>query len=198
MPVTRLEDRPWWPELLELKDALSLRELAARYGVSPAAISNALKRNGIARRPAPSGPRGRRPEAVRRAAEEALARVGPPPRLPETRAEAHRGRLAPYRHLIGKLVDREVAELAGVSTSAVTNHRRRHGIPPARRPRGAAVLHVPSAGSEGPVPGRAYRVSIGGRDYVIVAADILEAARLAVESGRGEVTRIEMLAAAAA
>ena len=58
--MKKLEDRPWWPELVELKDVMSLRELSARFGAAPAAISNALKRNNMDRNPAPPGPRDKR------------------------------------------------------------------------------------------------------------------------------------------
>ena len=68
----KLEDRPWWPELLTLKDVLSLRELALRYEAAPAAIANALKRNGVQRQPAPSGPRANRDPGWQRAAEIAV------------------------------------------------------------------------------------------------------------------------------
>lgn len=73
--LKRLEDRPWWPELVQLKDVLSLRELATRFGAAPAAISNALRRNGLDRKAAPPGPRANRDPDVARAASEALARV---------------------------------------------------------------------------------------------------------------------------
>lgn len=70
--MKKLESRPWWPELVKLKDALSLRELAARYGVAPAAISNALNRQGITRTPAPPGPRNKRSEEAQRRSQAAL------------------------------------------------------------------------------------------------------------------------------
>lgn len=73
--MKKLEDRPWWPELVALKDVLSLRELGERFGAAPAAISNALKRNGMDRNGAPPGPRANRDPSVRKAAEEAVARV---------------------------------------------------------------------------------------------------------------------------
>ena len=61
--MKRIDKQPWWPELVELKDELSLRELSERFGASPAAIANALKRNGIKRRSAPAGPRkARKPD----------------------------------------------------------------------------------------------------------------------------------------
>lgn len=50
MPRPRLESATWWPDLLELKDELPLRDLAQRFGVSVNGLSRALKRSGIDRR----------------------------------------------------------------------------------------------------------------------------------------------------
>lgn len=54
----QLEDMDWWPELVEVRSDYSLRELAERFGATPGAINNALKRNGLARTAQPPGPRG--------------------------------------------------------------------------------------------------------------------------------------------
>ena len=54
--MKRIDKQAWWPELIEMKDSLSLRELSERFGASPAAIANALKRNGIKRKAAQAGP----------------------------------------------------------------------------------------------------------------------------------------------
>ena len=103
----KLEDRSWWPELVTLKDVLSLRELSARYGAAPAAIANALRRNGMDRQPAPSGPRANRDQRWQRAAQVAVERSVPAKVEPtrstavrassSTRPEAPRG----YRATIG-------------------------------------------------------------------------------------------------
>ena len=59
--MRRIETNDWWPELVKLKDELSLRELAERFDVTPGAISAAFKRTGISSPPsAPPGPRARR------------------------------------------------------------------------------------------------------------------------------------------
>lgn len=50
MPRPRLESASWWPELLEVKDELSLSEMADRFGVSINGLSRALKRAGIERK----------------------------------------------------------------------------------------------------------------------------------------------------
>lgn len=71
--MRKLETMTWWPELLEVKDSYSLRELAERFGATPGAINNALKRNGISRKSAPPGPR--RKAAVTRAYEGVVGRI---------------------------------------------------------------------------------------------------------------------------
>jgi len=199
--MKKLEHRSWWPELVELKDVLSLRELSERFGAAPAAISNALKRNNLERRPAPPGPRNKRSQASKLEAAAQLERMGLEP-LPRDAAsqlddapQANGGgsgggsRLAPHRDLIGKVIDREVAERAGVSVSAVTNYRRRHGIPAATRRVG--VPRVVASGSSSSHCG--YRVTIGEENFVIVAGNIVEAARIANGSGRGPVQKVELL-----
>ena len=61
--MRRLETFDWWPELLTLKDTMSLRELAQKFDVTAGAISSALRREGINRSPAPPGPRNPRKKA---------------------------------------------------------------------------------------------------------------------------------------
>jgi hypothetical protein len=67
--MRRLETFDWWPELVGLKDTLSLRELATRFDVTPGAIAAALRRTATARRPSSPGPkrtaRAPRPESPR-------------------------------------------------------------------------------------------------------------------------------------
>lgn len=69
MPRPRLESSPWWPELLELKDQLTLQELAQRFDVSVNGLSRALRRAGVHR------------SAVR--AGSGAGRTGPDPRSAE-------------------------------------------------------------------------------------------------------------------
>ena len=96
---------------------------------------------------------------------------------------------------MGKVVDREIAELAGVTVSAVTNYRKRHNIEasnergrPRKRPDAShASARRRTSGARG------YRVVIGGEAFVVIAMDIAEAAKKAREFGRGEVTQIELL-----
>ena len=62
----KMENQAWWPKLVAQKDTKSLRELSAEFGVSPAAISNAFKRNKVKRKPARSGPKKYRDRGLRR------------------------------------------------------------------------------------------------------------------------------------
>ena len=176
--MKRIDKQAWWPELVELKDELSLRELAERFGASPAAIANALKRNGIKRRSAPAGPRKAR-------------KLKAPPKKRPGRPSV----LDEYQHKMGMLVDREIAEMAGVTVSAVTNYRRRHNIKATstrgrpRKPVSSAAVRPTSRRSVA----RGYRVVINGEAYVVIAQDIAEAASKARGAGRGEVTQVELL-----
>jgi hypothetical protein len=52
-----LEKNSWWIDLVSDKDNLSLRQLGEKYKCTPGAITNALKRSGLTRESAPSGPR---------------------------------------------------------------------------------------------------------------------------------------------
>ena len=178
--MSKVEKRVWWPELLKVKDELSLRELSDRFGASPAAIANALKRNGITRTSAPAGPR-----QARKAIQAPKKGPGRPSVLEQ------------YQDQMGKVVDREIAERAGVTVSAVTNYRKRHNIEatnergrPRKRP-GASAGDIPSLRRNSGA--RGYRVMIGGEPFVVIATNIAEAAQKAREYGRGEVTQIELL-----
>tara|TARA_B100000530_G_scaffold238698_1_gene155359 strand:- start:26 stop:601 length:576 start_codon:yes stop_codon:yes gene_type:complete len=176
--VKKLETRSWWPELVALKDEMSLRELSEKFGAAPAAISNALKRNGLSRKASAAGPR--------------KARSTKTPKKP---SRAGGSILAEYRDQMGKVVDRVIAEKAGVTVSAVTNYRKRHNIkasgsrgrPRTRPEQGKAIRRREQNGVHG------YRVTIGGVVFVVLAKDITEAAMIARSSGRGVVTQIELV-----
>lgn len=142
--MRRIETNDWWPELVKLKDKLSLRELAEKFSVTPGAISAAFKRTGITRKPAPPGPRARRkgPE------EEAL-----PPEPGEAPADAARpgskdNQIEPFVHLLGNRPDSEVAEQANVSVRTIASYRSRMGIPGYTGPRKR----------RGPGPGRKSKI----------------------------------------
>ena len=102
--------------------------------------------------------------------------------------------MSKFQDQMGKVVDREIAERAGVTVSAVTNYRRRHNIKasagqgrPRKRPEGAVPPKLRWVGARG------YRVVISGESFVIIANDIAEAAAAARRSGRGEVRQNELV-----
>ncbi len=119
--MRRIESYDWWPELVRLKDDLSLRELAEKFDVTPGAISAALKRTGTARKPAPPGPRSRRKRT------EEL-----PPEPGEVAAGARPGskdaKILPFADELGKIPDADLAAKAGVSVRTVASFRARHNI----------------------------------------------------------------------
>ncbi len=122
--MRRIETYDWWPELVDLKDTLSLRELAEKFSVTPGAISAAFKRTGITRRPAPPGPRARRKS---RPESESL-----PPEPGEANVSARPGskdsQILPFQDLLGSVPDAEVADRAGVSVRTIASFRSRNGI----------------------------------------------------------------------
>lgn len=132
--MRRIETYDWWPEVLLLKDDLSLRELAARFDVTPGAISAALRRTGTTRTPAPPGPRARR--------QTHKADSGSGDREGAARPGSKDAQILPHRHLLGKSPDAEVAALAGVSVRTIASYRARHGIQgyagPRRKPSSSA------------------------------------------------------------
>ena len=145
--MRKLEEFSWWPELVALKDVLSLRELAERFEVTPGAISMALKRNNIGRESAPPGPRDRRRKktitsdvaevlskdedikesldkrfvvepTVEPVLEEPVVEVPPPSaELPPEDA------LSAFEDMLGEVPDEEIANLAGVSVKEVAQRR---------------------------------------------------------------------------
>ncbi len=146
--MRRLETFEWWPELVALKDELSLRELSQKFDVTPGAISAALKREGISRKAAPPGPR------IHRKRKRAVADDLPPEAGEDLIGEEGDARpgskdalVLAHRELLGNLPDREVADLAGVSVRTIASFRARHNIPAftgpkrvtARRRRGSKI-----------------------------------------------------------
>ncbi len=261
--MKKIESQPWWPKLVAKKDDKSLRQLSEEFGVSPAAISNAFKRNRLTRKAAPSGPRKKATKAPKKATKtpKKAARVATkrsaakpvaktkraktvraskatkPSKAPTVRRTVRKRKTTPatkitsrtagtaksgarrvrqstlsqYRNEMGKVVDRIIAEKAGVTVSAVTNYRRRHNIPAVAgrgRPRSrvptakAPVAKTPVAAKsparkvrKAATPSRhyAFRVRIDGEKLIVVAKDIAEAAQIAVQSGKGTVSQIRLI-----
>ena len=129
--MRKLETRAWWPELLQRKDDYSLRELAEMFGVTPGAINNALRRCGVGRDAAPSGPR------VRRGRLAAPAKRQKTPRGRNARALTEK-RLEPYVADLGVLPDGVIGDRAGLSAATVARIRRGRGIPATTRRKDSA------------------------------------------------------------
>jgi len=137
--MRRLESHDWWEQLVSQKDQLSLRELAAKYDVTPGAISAALKRQGITRQPAPPGPRTSR---ARRAGDDLPPEMGGGRVAFRPERSATGGRPGSKDDLIlsnidivGTKPDRDIAESIGVSVRTLASFRSRHKIPAYKGPR---------------------------------------------------------------
>ncbi len=146
--MRRLESFDWWPELIEEKDLLSLRELASKYGVTPGAISAALKREGISRRAAPPGPRGSRdgddglPPEKGSGSTSVDNSSGGKRRIVRPERNDTGGRPGSKDDLILQHIDkvstrpdRDIAESIGVSVRTLASFRARHNIAPYKGPR---------------------------------------------------------------
>lgn len=142
--MRRLESFDWWPDLIEEKDKLSLRELASKYGVTPGAISAALKREGISRRAAPPGPRGSRdgddslpPEKGAGSSNGGERRIVRPDRTTETggRPGSKDDLILQHIDKVSTRPDRDIAEEIGVSVRTLASFRARHKIAPYKGPR---------------------------------------------------------------
>lgn len=139
--MRKIETYDWWPELLALKDELSLRELAERFDVTPGAISAAFKRTGTTRKPAPPGPR-----ALRKRRDEDGGDLPPEPgdgddlyedgeEPPRPRPGSKDTHILDNYDLLGEVPDAEVARRAGVSVRTIASFRARHNIPGYSGPR---------------------------------------------------------------
>ena len=124
--MRKLETHDWWPEMVALKDELSLRELGEKFSVTPGAIMAAFRRNGIERRAAPPGPRAYR---ERRQAPEADALPPEPGEDASVRPGSKDGQIAAFAEMLGQVPDHEIAKKAGVSLRTVAAYRARNDIP---------------------------------------------------------------------
>ena len=84
--MKRLEENIWWPQLVLKKDSMSLRELAKEFGSTAGSINKALKRNGLERQHAPSGPRTSRSTAGKTTAPKTAKKAAPKKAAPKKAA----------------------------------------------------------------------------------------------------------------
>lgn len=125
----------WWNSALQMKDELSLKDIAERVGVEPTTLAAEFARRGVRRRirveshaahdlpPEPDEPLPPEPEDDLN---------------PARRSGSKDGRIEKHFHLLGKVPDSEVARMADVSIRTVASYRARNDIPgydgPRRRP----------------------------------------------------------------
>ncbi len=176
----------------DIVGTLSDKDVADRAGVTSENVRTYRLRRGI-----PASWRGETTEQLQAKRASAVAakatKAAAKPR--KRRASA----LDPYQDRLGRIPDRRVAELAGVSAENVRAYRKRHGIPAYWRGDGAAK--APSGGAPAKPAARAtrkatkrseasgrryaYKVSadVQGttREYVAFGTDMAEAAALATQ-----------------
>lgn len=212
--MKRLEDRPWWPDLVSLKDTLSLRELAERFGAAPAAIANALRRNNLDRAPAPPGPRAYRDPSWKAAAEAATAETAAKTEAPAAKP----AKTATKAEKAAAKVEAPPAK-AGKAAKAAKAPKKVEKAPevappaaPAPEPEVVVAAPAPVAEEvvkapvvvEAPVLSpsvrqvRGYRAMIDGQGFVIVAGNLADAAAVACAANKGDVVSIELLGLALA
>jgi hypothetical protein len=132
--MSGLESQSFWPEIVRLKDELSLAELARRFGTTPGALSAAFERTAAAH-PEADGGDDLPPEPG----------DGGPAVLPEVQRALESLRegskdflIASHAQLLGNVPDSDVAKAAGVSIRTIASFRSRHQIPgysgPRRKP----------------------------------------------------------------
>jgi hypothetical protein len=198
------------------------KEVAARAGMSVEGVRLYRKRNDIALEPGARLKRGRRPKSQSADGATQTTRQSGQKRVRGSSAgqggpRRRISKLDPYRDMLGKFPDREVADKAGVTAENVRAYRRRHSIPatwreddegtsppPKRgrgRPPGVAPRHATRPGRVGTgQQGYSIHVVVGTttHEYMIIAADISSAAESAQATIRsrhpnGEITAIRHL-----
>jgi hypothetical protein len=115
---------PWWSRATELKDTLSLTELAATLGVPVTVVAREFRDRGVSKRILATPARSVHPGTRGAARPPAAPDLGGAVRSgsKDLQLEAHHARL-------GTVPDAEIARLAGVSVRTVASYRSRHGIP---------------------------------------------------------------------
>ena len=181
---------------LDKVGVLSDREVAELSGVSIQTIVRYRAANGI-----PSA-RSKQSRKGKKA----------PSRTPASKVTKRRtSKVEPFRHLLGTVSDSEVAKMAGVTTGAVTNYRHRLGIAARGGGKSAAKALAPQPKVAAPQPEApapqpkspkaqaslpkkqmlAYRAQLAERTAIVVAPDLVAAARRA--EAAGEVHSLELL-----
>jgi hypothetical protein len=166
--MQKLENRAWWPELVQRKDDFSLRELAEIFEVSPGAIQSALKRQGLSRTSSPSGPRVEQSRV-------SVAKKLQKPRGRNARVLTEK-RLAPFFDQLGQVADGEIAQRAGLSTATVARIRRSRGV--ASCTSVAAFDSFPYQMAGIPIAWQIFLVD-DSRPFVVVAKSLSGAAKAA-------------------
>ena len=172
---------------------VSDKEIAAKAGVSTENVRTWRKRRGI-----PASWRNGDGTALGVAREASVSKKASRGKKPRRR----KSRLDPYHKDLGLLPDKQVAELAGVSPENVRAYRKRHGIKaqwqsavthpavqavatPSKSPKTALAPATKPTGLHDTRRSWAFRVTadVGGeeKEYVTLGADVVEAARVALE-----------------
>ena len=130
-----VEGLPVWPQILEDRSKLSIRELSAKYEVPAGAIAAGLRRAGamrkrlVRREDVPKTKVAHEPEPEP-AVETSRAKTASAPRQGQDKKRTPRpSKIDPFRDLVGRVSDSEVGRRAGVTSQAVVQYRRKHGIP---------------------------------------------------------------------
>lgn len=167
--MAHLEHSDSWEEILRLKEALPLRELARRFQTTPGLISAALRRvAGVGSSDVGAegdGGDDDLPPEPGEAPFRATGSGGLGPVLPEVTAALQQIRagskdvmIALHAAALGQVPDAEVARRAGVSIRTIASFRARHGIPGYRGPRRAIRVRATKAAAAAP-PAPAPRAS---------------------------------------
>lgn len=123
--MKRLEENPWWPELVAKKDSMSLRELAKEFGSTAGSINKALKRNGLERKHAPSGPRTTRSDAAPAAAKKTAPKKVAPKKAVAKKAAPKKA--APKKAAAKKVAPKKAAPKAAAPKAAAPKAAKRPG-----------------------------------------------------------------------
>ena len=160
-------------------------EIAEKAGVSVEGVRMYRRRHGIALEPSARRRRRRKPNAAAASAAAASAAAAAAAAAAATSTSPA---LDAFRDQIGSVPDSEIAVMADVSEAEVTKWRLAHGVSAAADPSPATP---PVEGLQG------YSVTIGGTEYIVLAADISEAAANAVRARvSGTISAIRHLGAA--